>query len=85
MGKKCVQVVYLLSITLCKRLVCSHALLGWDCIVCTKRYRPQVSEQLFHNFVFNILAWCRVWLYTVSTKPTITTTCLYIKKPLTVR
>lgn len=83
MGKKCVQTVHGLGITLGISRAFSQPLNSSAEHVCTKSIHPHNYQQAIHSTLARDLIWYLGRFYTVSTGPIITI-CLLIKKPLTI-
>ena len=82
MGKKCVQLVQFFSKTLCINTTYSQLHRVSFINLGTNLVHTQVVTQLFHNLISSTLKGYYRRFYTVPTQPTITTICLYNKKPV---
>ena len=76
MGKKCVQLVQMLREKMCTSLIYAQALVQGFYAVCTKVFLPLTFPTTIHMLFSPSLILRTAALYTVSTKPTITTICL---------
>lgn len=82
MGKKCVQNVNTLRTGLGISVSYTHQGIAVFARLLKKFTHPHTFTQVFHKLILPYLICENSWFYPGSTMPTITTICLFNKKPV---